>query len=164
MDVQLYFNAAVDYLDFHLSSPSLWKDLPRMWKPELEQMHVANFVSLQRQSWRKATRTVNNRSEWACAYLWRGRGITAVGRGGPLRACRLLLLIRSIVPVYTEVGWPSLNWDYTSHVTHSVMLGLLNHKKSIHNTCIQCLFLSCATDTGPEQILTFSYVRRSMSI
>lgn len=39
------------------------------------------------------------------------RGITAAGRGDPLRACRLLLLIRSTAPVCLEAGRPSLHWS-----------------------------------------------------
>lgn len=117
--------------------------------------HGCEFLPLQKQSWRKATRMVHILREWVCAYLRGWGGITAAGRGDPLRACRLLRLIRSIVPVCAPAGWPSLNWNRTSHITPR----LLNGHQLVH-----CLVLWCVTESGAEQILPFSHVRRSSCI
>lgn len=64
MVVQLHFNAAVDHIDIHLSSRPCQKI-----SLESEYLSWNIWISLQRQSWQKAMRTVNNLSEWACAYL-----------------------------------------------------------------------------------------------
>lgn len=135
--------------------PSLWGAQSGMGTSGLEQVHGCEFLPLQKQSWRKATGMVNILSELVCAYLRGSGGITAAGRGDPPRACRLLRLIRSIVPVCTQAGWPSLTWNHTSHTTAL----LLNGHQLGH-----CLVLSCVTESGAEQTLPFSHVRRSWCI
>lgn len=112
MFVQLHSYAAVDHVDFHLSSSSSSSSPGEHTSLECEHLSW-NKCTWPNLSFPMTTLTKSHKhGEQAervglCVPI-RVRGITAAGRGDPLRACRLPLLIRSMVPVCTKAGSPSL--------------------------------------------------------